>query len=62
MATWNLYYQTEIPAGRISKQVLNIGRFFGRLNRTDNEDPAPEWQLNRCIDGSYMLTRTGDRI
>ena len=61
MATWNLYYQTEVPRGRLSKQVLNIGRFFGRPNRTPDEHAAPEWQLSRCIDGSYMLSRADDR-
>ena len=51
MAILNITTQPHVRPLGIAKPEFNVGRFFARLNGTDDIDPVAQQRQNRAADG-----------
>ncbi len=51
MAILNITSQPHVRQLGIAKPEFNIGRFFARLNGTEDVDPVAQQRQNRAADG-----------
>ena len=51
MAILNITTQPHVRQVGIPKPQFNVGRFFSRLNGTEDVDPVAQQRQNRAADG-----------
>ena len=55
MAILNITTQPHVRQLGIAKPEFNVGRFFARLNGTEDVDPIAQQRQNRAADGRISL-------